>query len=234
MRRWLVAWSVGLAMALAGGAARSGEDAVQPLLEDRPSIAVSILSTLRCLKQIRNSIGAHALPEAAGKPEIACDIPLNLSEADLDALLRTAVQQGSMSENVKSFAERYSSSIAKTLTNFHGAECLIRLRMQRPALMAARQAASAEMQLPAQPATCDVVTGSGQKQKLSFSFTPRIKWVNGCIGEFWLNMGEIDAGCSMCYVDRLYLAANLVSMWANKIGPNARDTLNRQLGGDCW
>jgi hypothetical protein len=230
----LLACLVWLTVVSAGGGARAQDETISPLLEDRPTIAVSILAALRCLKQIRTSIGAHAQPEATAQEELACDIPVNLSETDLDALLRTAVKQATIGDNVKSFAERYSSTIAKTVTNFHGAECMIRLRLQRPALMAARQAAATELQLPAQAAVCEVVTGSGQKQTLSFDFTPRIKWEKGCVSEFWLNMGNIDAGCRMCYVDRLYLTTNLVSMWANKIGPNARELINRQLGGDCW
>jgi hypothetical protein len=222
-----------LISAMAGGGSVAHAEEVSPALEERPSVLVSILAANRCLKQIRNGIGSHAQADAPAT-DLSCDIPVNLAEADLDALFRTVVAQSKMSDDMKSLGQRYSSSLAKTLTNFHGADCMIKLRVQRAALLAARAAESTEMQLDAQPAECDVLTGSKTTQKLKFAFTPRVKWVKGCVNEFWLNMGGIDAGCKVCYFDRLYLATNLVAMWANRIGPNARDLLNRQLGGDCW
>ena len=56
-------------------------------------------------------------------PDVACDIPVALSENDLDELFKAALRSASMSDKVRGTAEKYSAGFAKTVTNFRAADC---------------------------------------------------------------------------------------------------------------
>lgn len=203
---------------------------VAPGAAESPSVIASIIAAHQCLAQMK----AAAAHDDDGREDVVCDIPVVLDESDLDELFKASLRTAALSDEWKSVAQRYSASITKTLANFRGAECQVKLRVKRAALHAARAADSTEMQLADQPAECQVTTSSRSIEKLSFKFAPRIKWYKGCVDSFALNMGKIDANCKVCYFNRLYVATTLVAVWANRVAPNFRNVINRQLGGSCW
>lgn len=189
----------------------------------------SVVAAFACMEQIAPII-RNRNPKGRN---VACDIPVSLSEQDLDELLKAALKSANMNEKVRGTAEKYSSVFAKTLTNFRAATCVIKLRIKRQVIVDALIKDNIVLQLPDQPTTCDVTTKKHKIQKLSFAFSPRIDMMKGCISKFALNMGKIDADCRVCYFNRLYLSTKLVGLWANRTAENIRPQLNRLLGGRC-
>ncbi len=189
----------------------------------------SVKAALACIKQIRPIVKNRQ----ANGHDIACDIPVALSEHDLDELFKAAMRSTSLNEKMRGKAEKYSSTIAKTLTNFRAADCIIRLRVKRATIIRALTADRAAIQLDDQPAECEVTTKKRRLKKLKFVFSPLINMKAGCVEKFALNMGKIDAGCKICLFNRLYLSTQLVSLWANHMSKNAARALNIQLGERC-
>ncbi len=189
----------------------------------------SVIAALACIDQMAPIINDRQLTG----PDVACDIPVSLSENDLDELFKAALRSASMGDKVRGTAEKYSAGFAKTVTNFRAADCVIKLRIKRAIILEALSSDEAAMQLPDQPATCDVTTKNHKIKKLKFAFSPEVELVNGCVKNFALNMGKIDADCRVCYFNRLFLATKLVGLWANHMSKNAKRILNAQLGASC-
>ena len=200
-----------------------------------PALAISneqhpsVLAALACIDQIAPIVKNRRRSGA----DVACTIPVSLSEKDLDEIFKAAMQSAKISDNLRGTAEKYTSTFAKTLTNFRAADCHIKLHVKRSDIIDALQADKMSLQLDDQPANCDVTTKKHKIQKLKFAFSPRIIMKNGCVSEFALNMGKIDAGCKVCFINRLYLSTKLVGLWANRMSGNAKRVLNAQLGGQC-
>ena len=212
-----------IALALLVMAASGPVQAVRD--ENHPSVKAA----LACIAQIAPIVRDRR----ASGPDVSCDIPVALSEKDLDEIFKAAMQSTSMSDKMRGKAEKYSTKFAKTLTNFRGADCMIRLRVKRSTIIEALSADQTVIQLKDQPADCDVTTKKHQIKKLKFAFAPRIDMKGGCVEKFALNMGKIDAGCKVCFVNRLYLSTQLVGLWANHMSGNVTSALNAQLGGSC-
>ncbi len=189
----------------------------------------SVRAAIACIDQIQPIVNKRQI---RGK-DVSCNIPVTLSEKDLDELFKAAARSASANKKVQGFAEKYSSKFAKTLTNFRAANCSIRLRIKRRDIVNALDADRLELQLDDQPAECDVTTKKRKVQKLKFSFAPRVSMYRGCVEKFALNMGKIDAGCRVCYFNRLYLSTKLVGLWANHMSGNIRRVLNTQLSRSC-
>jgi hypothetical protein len=189
----------------------------------------SVVAALACIDQMAPIIKNR---QKDGK-DVSCDIPVSLSEKDLDELFKAAARSASTNEKLRGAAEKYSASLAKTLTNFRAANCLIKLRIKRSQIIEALSQAKTVVQLADQLADCDITTKKHKIQKLKFAFSPRIHMENGCISKFALNMGKVDANCRVCYFNRLYLSTKLVALWANHTADNIRPPLNRILGESC-
>ncbi len=189
----------------------------------------SVLAAMQCIDQIAPIVQSR---DKSGN-DVACDLPVSLSENDLDEIFKAAARSSKMSEKMRERAEKYSPGIAKALTNFRGARCLIKLRIKRADIVDALSLEDKVWQMPDQPAECDVTTRKYEIRKLRFAFSPRIEMKNGCVEEFALNMGKIDAGCRVCYFDRLYLSTRLVSLWANQMSGNVKRAINAQLENSC-
>ncbi len=189
----------------------------------------SVIAALACIEQMAPIINDRQI---AG-PDVACDISISLSEKDLDELFKAALRSSSMSSKIKGTAEKYSAGFAKTVTNFRAADCVIKLRVKRSLIIEALSRNNTVLQLPDQPAACDVTTKKHKIQKLTFAFSPKVEMTGGCVAKFALNMGKIDANCRVCYFNRLYLSTKLVSLWANHMSKNAKRILNAQLGAQC-
>ena len=189
----------------------------------------SVRAAMNCIAQLRPIVRNR---QAKGA-DVYCRLPVNLSEHDLDELFRAALRSSKMSDKMRHRAEKYSSLMMKTLTNFRAADCQIRLHIPRAAILSALSQERVTLQMADQPADCIVTTKKYKKQKLHFSFAPKIKMKQGCVNDFALNMGKIDAGCRICYFNRLYLSTKLVSVWANHMSHNVKRALNIQLGGAC-
>ncbi len=193
--------------------------------QDHPSVRAA----LACIRQISQIVKTRK----KNGPDVACTIPVSLSETDLDEIFKAAMRATSLGDDMRERAEKYSSGIAKTLANFRAADCTVHLMVKRVQILAALADGETTIQLPDQPARCDVTTKKRKIQKLSFAFTPRIDMKNGCVSKFALNMGKIDAGCKVCFINRLYLSTQLVSLWANRMSGNVARALNIQLGPQC-
>ena len=189
----------------------------------------SVIAALSCIDQIAPIVKKRQ-PQG---PDVACDIPVSLSEKDLDDLFKAALRSASMSDKLRGTAEKYSAAIAKTVTNFRATDCTIKLRVKRSLIIEALEKDETVLQLPDQPADCDVTTKKHKIEKLKFAFSPKIEMKAGCVKTFALNMGKIDADCRVCYFNRLYLSTKLVSVWANRLSDNAKRVLNAQLGAQC-
>ncbi|MCP4933805.1 MAG: hypothetical protein GY927_06260 [bacterium] len=189
----------------------------------------SVIAALACIDQMAPIINGR---QSTG-PDITCDIPVALSEKDLDELFKAALRSARMNDKVRGAAEKYSAGIAKTVTNFRAADCVINLRVKRATIIEALSRNDTALQLPDQPAICDVTTKKHEIQKLTFAFSPKVEMAGGCVAKFALNMGKIDANCRVCVFNRLYLSTKLVSLWANHMSKNAKRILNAQLGDSC-
>ncbi len=189
----------------------------------------SVIAALTCIDQIAPII-KHRRKSG---PDVSCDIPVALSETDLDELFKAALRSASMNDKIRGTAEKYSAGIAKTVANFRAADCLIKLRVKRSTILEALSRDETVLQLPDQPTTCDVTTKKRKITKLTFAFSPKVDMKQGCISAFALNMGKIDAGCRICVFNRLYISTKLVSLWANRMSGNAKTVLNAQLGAQC-
>ncbi len=189
----------------------------------------SVRAAMHCIEQLRPIVKNRR----KSGPDVTCLIPVTLVEHDLDEIFKAAMRSTKMSDKTRSTAEKYSSLIAKTLTNFRAADCKIRLHIKRTEILEALSGQDSTLKMAEQPADCDVTTKKYKIQKLRFSFAPRIDMKQGCVSGFALNMGKIDAGCKICYFNRLYLSTKLVSVWANRMGDNVKRALNIQLGGAC-
>ena len=189
----------------------------------------SVIAALACIEQMAPIINDR---QRAG-PDVACDIPVALSENDLDELFKAALRSASMSDKIRGTAEKYSAGFAKTVTNFRAADCVIKLRVKPSQIIEALSNNDTVLQLPDQPAACDVTTKQHKIKKLTFAFSPKVEMNGGCVKKFALNMGKIDANCRVCYFNRLYLSTKLVSLWANHMSKNAKRILNAQLGAQC-
>lgn len=189
----------------------------------------SVRATLRCISQLRPIVQNRR----NHGPDVQCTIPVSLSEHDLDEIFKAALRSAKMSDRMRGRAEKYSSLIAKTLTNFRAADCTVRLHIKRANILRALNSEATTLHLPDQPTDCNVTTKKYKKQRLRFSFAPRIDMKNGCVENFRLNMGKIDAGCKICYFNRLYLSTKLIGVWGNSMGNNFKRALNMQLGGAC-
>ena len=110
---------------------------------------------------------------------------------------------------------------------------MIKLRVKRSVIIEALSRDETVLQLPDQPATCDVTTKKHKIQKLTFAFSPKVEMAGGCVNKFALNMGKIDAGCRVCVFNRLYLSTKLVSLWASHMSKNDKRVLNAQLSAQC-
>lgn len=165
--------------------------------------------------------------------DVSCDIPIILSETDLNEIIKAAMRSNSMGEKLRGKAEKYSTAFAKTLTNFRAANCMVKLRAKRAQIIEALEANKTTILLDDQPVDCDVTTKKHKIQKLKFAFSPRIDMQDGCVKKFALNMGKIDAGCKVCFINRLYLSTKLIGVWANHMSGNITKALNAQLGGQC-
>jgi len=195
----------------------------------RDSQHLSVKAAFACIEKIAPIVKKR---QPQGR-DIACDIPVSLSESDLDELFKAALRTASMGDRVRGAAEKYSATIAKTVTNFRSADCLIKLRVKRSVIIEALSRDKVTLQLPDQPADCDVTTKNRKIKKLKFAFSPQVEMVKGCVNKFALNMGKIDADCRICYFNRLYLSTKLIGLWANQQSGNARRILNTQLGASC-
>ena len=189
----------------------------------------SVKAALNCIAQIAPIVKNR---QSGGK-DVSCDIPVKLSENDLDEIFKAAMRSASMSEKMRGRAEKYSAKFTKTLTNFRAADCTIKLRVKRADILDALSAEQKVIQLADQPVDCDVTTKKHKIQKLKFSFAPKIDMHSGCVEKFALNMGKIDAGCKVCFINRLYLSTKLVGLWANHMSGNITRALNAQLGSQC-
>lgn len=189
----------------------------------------SVRAAMNCIGQLRPIVKQRRKKGA----DVRCLIPIKLVERDLDEIFKAAMRSTKMSDKTRSTAEKYSSLIAKTLTNFRGADCKVKLHFKRSDILEALSGKNTRLQLAEQPADCDVTTKKYTTQKLKFSFAPRIDMKQGCVSDFALNMGKINAGCTVCYFNRLYLSTRLVSVWANRMGGNVKRALNIQLGPTC-
>ncbi len=189
----------------------------------------SVRAAMNCIEQLRPIVKKRR----KSGPDVTCLIPVTLVERDLDEIFKAAMRSTKMSDSTRERAEKYSAMIAKTLTNFRAADCKIRLHIKRTEILEALSGGDTTLKMAEQPADCNVTTKKYKIQKLRFSFAPRIDMKQGCVSDFALNMGKIDAGCKICYFNRLYLSTKLVSVWANSMGKNVKRALNIQLGGAC-
>ena len=189
----------------------------------------SVRAAMNCIGQLRPIVKNR---QKHG-PDVICSIPITLVERNLDEIFKAAMRSTRMSDKNRQTAQKYTSLIAKTLTNFRAADCRVKLHLKRTDILEALSGKTTTLQMTQQPADCNVTTKKYKTQKLTFSFAPRIDMKQGCVEKFALNMGHIDAGCKICYFNRLYLSTRLVSVWANRMGDNVKRALNIQLGPTC-
>jgi hypothetical protein len=188
----------------------------------------SELAAMKCINQIAP---IFATRERDGK-DVECDIPVSLSENDLDTLLKEAVNAATQNEKWRSYAKKYSGVITKAVTNFRAAECKMKIRVKRADIINALERDKYVLEMGDQPVNCQALTRKRETKPLSFAFTPRIETENGCIKKFDLNMGKIDAGCRICFINRLYITTSLLALWANRAASNIRRELNRALAAN--
>ncbi len=93
----------------------------------------SVRAAMNCIGQLR-PIVKHRRKKGA---DVTCLIPVTLVERDLDEIFKAAMRSTKMSDKTRNTAEKYSSLIAKTLTNFRGADCKIKLHFKRSDILEA-------------------------------------------------------------------------------------------------
>ena len=182
-----------------------------------------------CVKQVYEIVGAR---KAKG-PDVSCDIPINLKERDLNQMFKVAVRAARLNGRWRAYAQKYSPKIAKAVTNFRAADCLMKVRARRADILRGLKADRTVVQLADQPINCMVLTRKRKRKPLSFVLAPKVEMQGGCVRRFSLNMGKINADCRVCLFSRLYLATRLIGLWANHMSGNITKTLNNLLGRSC-
>ena len=194
--------------------------------------SASIAAGEKCLKELRSTILSNKETGA----DVACDIPIILSEAELDTILRRSFDFKSLRDAAREQVKSFSNAAAKTLVNARAARCVLTIRLSRKKLVRAAAVNDMELEVQPQPVSCRILTKADKWQPISFTFRPKLEVKDKCVKSFAPRMGEIKTPCTICWpvnLSRLYLTTKIVSLWVNHVGKNFDRVLNGLLAREC-